>query len=262
MCLLVVAWHAHPNYRLVVAANRDEFHARPAAPLDFWRDPPPILAGRDLQAGGTWLGLDRDRRFGVVTNFRELARPRRHAPSRGHLITRYLAGTAPAAAYLEELETDAPGYAGFNLLLADNRQLYYASNRAERFATPLAAGVYGLSNHFLDTPWPKLRRVRAAIENWAASGTQELTPLWDALADTEPANDPLLDPALTAGLDPSWLRVLSAPFVLHPDYGTRCSTLLLIGHDDSVLIIERRFDSAGRETGRSEFSLPSGHWGP
>src|SRR5262245_17460880 len=164
MCLLVLAWQAHPRYRLIVAANRDEYHARPAAPLAKWPPPHDFLAGRDLQAGGTWLGVDRARRFAVVTNFRERQRARRTAPSRGGLIPAYLGQTGSAAEFLARLEVDAPGYSGFNLLATDAQQLWYASNRADRFARSLPAGIYGLSNEFLDTPWPKLRRVRQLFE--------------------------------------------------------------------------------------------------
>ena len=129
------------------AANRDEFHARPTAPIAPWADEPRILGGRDLQAGGTWIGLDRSRRFGLVTNYRELATPRHTAPSRGRLVPRFLAATLTAQDYLRALEADAQGYAGFNLLLGDGEQLMYASNRAERFARPLEPGLHGLSNH-------------------------------------------------------------------------------------------------------------------
>jgi uncharacterized protein with NRDE domain len=148
MCLLVLAWQAHPRYRLVVAANRDEFHERPTAPLAKWPAPQDLLAGRDLRAQGTWLGLDRRRHFGVITNFRELQRPRPEAPSRGALIPRYLGGEDSAGAFLSRLKPEAPRYSGFNLLLTDGDSLWYASNRAEGFARPLPPGVYGLSNQF------------------------------------------------------------------------------------------------------------------
>src|SRR5579864_3692383 len=166
MCLLVMAWQAHSRYRLVVAANRDEFHDRPAAALDSWMPADEILAGRDLRAGGAWLALDRRRRFGVVTNFRDLQRPDPGAPSRGELIPDFLRGGSSAEAYLAKLAPAAGSFSGFNLLLADESALWYASNRAPRFAKPLPPGVYGLSNQSLDTPWPKLRRVRRRFEQW------------------------------------------------------------------------------------------------
>lgn len=168
MCLLVLAWAAHPRYRLIVAANRDEYHERPAAPLAKWPEAPHILAGRDLRAAGTWLGLDPARRFGVVTNFRELQLPQPAAPSRGGLIPHYLAGPLGARQFFAQLEPAAAEYSGFNLLLNDAGSLWYGSNRARPFARELPPGVYGLSNELLDTPWPKLVRVKTRFQQWLA----------------------------------------------------------------------------------------------
>ena len=263
MCLLVLAWNAHPRYRLVLAANRDEYHERPAEPLARW-PAPDILAGRDQKAGGTWLGLDRARRFGVVTNFRELQRPRRSAPSRGRLIPDYLGTPQTPESYLARLETDAPGYSGFNLLVGDAEQLWYASNRMDRFAQALPAGVHGLSNEFLDSPWPKLQRVRRAFEAWLAdekgvSGRDETVEhLLAMLADRTPA--PEGSPG--TGLSPDWERTLSSPFVTHPTYGTRCSTILLIEPSGAVVMTERRFDAAGQVSGNTEVLLHAGDWPP
>lgn len=259
MCLLVLAWQAHPRYRLIVAANRDEFHERPTAPLAKWPAPGNILAGRDLRANGTWLGLDHRRHFGVITNFRELQRPRPEAPSRGALIPRYLEGDASAAAYLSRLEPERSRYSGFNLLLTDGDSLWYASNRAERFARPLPPGVYGLSNQFLDTPWPKLRRVRRRFDAWlsdpANASASELFALLDDRA-TATADEELPQ----TGIPPEWERVLSAPFVLNPDYGTRCSTVLLLEPSGAGYLAERRFDPGGNPTGATEFALTAGEW--
>jgi len=263
MCLLVLAWNAHPRYRLVLAANRDEYHERPADPLAKWPPPNDILAGRDQKAGGTWLGLDRTRRFGVVTNFRELQRPRRSAPSRGRLIPDYLGTPQSAESYLARLETDAPGYSGFNLLVGDAGQLWYASNRMDRFAQPLPAGVHGLSNEFLDSPWPKLQRVRRAFEGWLAdesasggAGNNIVERLFTMLADRTPA--PEGSPA--TGLPAEWERTLSSPFVVHPTYGTRCSTILLIEPSGAVVMAERRFDAAGQVSGDTQIVLKPGDW--
>ena len=260
MCLLVAAWRVHPRYRLVVAANRDEFHARPAEPLHAWNAPAPLLAGRDIQAGGTWLGVDAARRFGVITNYREMAPPRRSAPSRGRLIVDYLAGRASAWDFANSIEMDAMSYAGFSLLLADQRELIYACNRVDQFAQRLPPGVYGLSNHLLDTPWPKLLRVRAALESWIQTGVDELGPLWAALADRGVPNDDAGTPEMTQGLDPAWVRVLAPPFVTHPDYGTRCSTLSLIADSGAMEVHERRFDSTGRPEGETVVRLAPGQW--
>jgi uncharacterized protein with NRDE domain len=258
MCLLVLAWRCHPRYRLVVAANRDEYHARAAAPLARWSDLPGIAAGRDLQAMGTWFAVDTQRRCGIVTNFREFGRRRRSAPSRGGLIPAFLATQRTPEDFLGALETDAPGYAGFNLLVADPQALWYASNRADQFARQLPAGIYGLSNEFLDTPWPKLTRTRERLAGLLAGEEggepRALTAgLFAALADREPAPPGALPPG--GDLSPEWARKLSAPFVLDPTYGTRCSTVLTIAHDGALLMTERRFDANGDSCGESEYAL-------
>ena len=259
MCLLVLAWRAHPRYRLVVAANRDEFHDRAAAPLAPWPPPAQILAGRDLRAGGTWLALDRARRFGVVTNYREAQRPRAGAPSRGDLIPQFLTGGASAAEFFVRLESKAAAYSGFNLLLADREALWYGSNRTAPFARQLPPGVHGLSNELLDTPWPKLLRVRQTFEAWLRkSPAQSTAALFAMLADrTQSAPDSALP---ESGLPPELERVLSAPFVLHPVYGTRCSTVLLLDGADAVSFIERRFDANGTQSGETEYQLNPGEW--
>lgn len=256
MCLLVLAWRCHPRYRVVVAANRDEFHARQASPLGPWPDLAGVIGGRDLQAGGAWFAAD-THRFGIVTNFREFGRRRRSAPSRGGLIPSYLAGPASPGAALQALEADAPGYAGFNLLLGDRDALWYASNRADQFARELPPGIYGLSNEFLDTPWPKLVRVRARFAALLASPTSEdrdslIRYLLDMLSDQETAPPQDLPPG---DLSPEWARKLSAPFVLDPEYGTRCSTVLT-ADDSGQLLVERRFDAEGRVTGESHCRPP------
>jgi len=258
MCLLVLAWQSHTRYRLVVAANRDEYHARAAAPLAPWPRPDELIAGRDLRAQGTWLGIDRARRFGVVTNFRELQRTPAGAPSRGDLIPRYLRGTPGAAAFFAALRERAHEYSGFNLLLTDAQSLWYGSNRATPFARELPAGVYGLSNELLDTPWPKLQRARAGFEAWLqAPQTGDPEALFALLADSRPAE---ALPSGEAGLPREWQRALSAPFVLHPEYGTRCSTVLLLEPGGAFQIIERRFDAHGDPAGETLIALRAGQW--
>ena len=259
MCLLVLAWNAHPRYRLVVAANRDEYHDRPAAPLGRWPAPADILAGRDLRAGGTWLGIDRRRRFGIVTNYRDLARAAPEAPSRGGLIPRYLGGAAGPSDYLAALADEATGYGGFNLLLADGDALWYASNRTQPFARALSPGVHGLSNELLDTPWPKLRRVRRGFEAWLReTRSVESGELFTLLADRAPATAAEVLPS--TGLSPEWERTLSSPFVLHASYGTRCSTIVAIEPVGGCYIAERRFDATGARSGETEYRLGPGEW--
>jgi uncharacterized protein with NRDE domain len=260
MCLLVLAWRSHARYRLVVAANRDEFHARASAPLAPWSDAPEVIGGRDLQAMGAWFAVDHQRRCGIVTNFREFGRRRRSAPSRGGLIPGYLSTQRAPGEYLAALETDAPGYAGFNLLLADRDSLWYCSNRADQFARELPPGIYGLSNEFLDVPWPKLVRVRQRFvsqlaDPQAADRRVLADAMFAALADREPAPAEAL---AASELAPELARKLSAPFVLDPAYGTRCSTVLTISYDDELLITERRFDAHGEPAGESEYALNAG----
>ena len=258
MCLLMLAWHAHPRYRLVVAANRDEYHDRPAAPLARWRAPADILAGRDLRAGGTWLGVDSGRRFGVVTNFRDLAGAPAEAPSRGGLIPGYLGSAASPGEYLAALESEAGRYGGFNLLLADGESLWYASNRCQPFARQLPPGVYGLSNGRLDDPWPKLCRVRAGFDTWIQGDAAQARALFALLEDRRQAGIEEVLPSM--GLPAEWERTLSSPFVLHERYGTRCCTLVTIEPTGRCYIAERRFDPAGERSGETECRLPPGEW--
>ena len=259
MCLVVLAWQVHPRYRLVAAANRDEFHERPTAAMARWPAPDDIIAGRDLRAGGTWLAMDRGRRFGIVTNFRELQRPEPGAPSRGNLIPNYLRNPAGAQQYLEELETTASDYPGFNLLLADGASLWYASNRAGRFARALSPGIYGLSNELLDTPWPKLQRVRRQFEPLVRQpGEVSTEELFAMLADPTQAG---VDEQLPkTGLSAQWEQLLSSPFIRNEDYGTRCSTVVLQQPSGAVTLTERRFDPLGAATGESEFILEPDEW--
>jgi len=253
MCLLVLAWKHHPRYRLILAGNRDEFHDRPATPLNWWQDDPRILGGRDLKAGGTWLGVARSGRFGVVTNYRDLQAPVENAPSRGQLIPRFLTGATSPKEFLDDLRGAAPRYSGFNLLVGGTRALYYFSNRGPN-PRALAPGVYGLSNHLLDTPWPKLARTRERFN--ALLSQPEVSPedLFTMLADREQATGPDLP---STGLPEDWERVVSAPFIVNERYGTRCSSVLLVERTGRTILQERRFDAAGIQSGNSRFEFTS-----
>jgi uncharacterized protein with NRDE domain len=259
MCLLVLAWQVHPRYRLVVAANRDEFHERPTAAMAKWPAPDDIIAGRDLRAGGTWLAMDRARRFGIVTNFRDLQPPAPDAPSRGNLIPNYLRNEAGAQRYLTELQPDAESYSGFNLLLTDSDALWYASNRANHFARPLPPGIYGLSNEFLDTPWPKLQRVRRRFDPLLRQGGEvSRNELFAILAD--PTQAGINDELPKTGVSAEWEQLLSSPFIRNEHYGTRCSTIVLLEPSGAVSLTERRFDSRGSVIAETEFSLHGDEW--
>lgn len=246
MCLLVFSWQPGSDLPLVLAGNRDEFHDRPAAAADWWDEP--IVGGRDLRAGGTWLACHRDGRFAVVTNYREPMAEGRGPRSRGELVNRYLQGGLDPAACAAELAADAARYGGFNLLLGNPRAVVYLSNRG-RGPESLEPGVYGLSNHLLDTPWPKLERTRKRFLRLLAQGAP--TPaLMEMLSDREPAAAEELP---DTGIGPEWERLLSAPFIVSPHYGTRCSTVLRLSGDGRMELTERRFDPAGDCSGESTF---------
>ena len=226
MCLIALAWEASPTTRLAVAANRDEFFARRAAPAAWWKDAPGVLAGRDLEAGGTWLGVTREGRFAALTNFRDASAPKKDgAPSRGALAADFLRGSSSAARYVAAVQAGAGRYHGFNLLVSDGAELWSFSNVGGD-AVRLGPGVRGLSNHLLETPWPKVTTARSRLEAAlvAEGGPKELeSRLLKILEDRTIAPDGAL-PA--TGLPPDWERALSAAFVALPGYGTRASTAL------------------------------------
>jgi uncharacterized protein with NRDE domain len=253
MCLVVLAWLSHPRYRLVVAGNRDEFHDRPAAPLGWWTDLPGILAGRDQRAGGTWMGVSRSGRFGVVTNFRGVdAAAGERARSRGELVPRFLGERNDPDGFLETLGESARQFAGFSLLVGGPASLHYYSNAMDEGPRELPPGIYGLSNHRLDEPWPKLTRTRARFAAALEAGDPAPADLIDLLADREPAGPGA--PADT-GLALELERMLSAPFVRHERYGTRCSTLVRVEHGGRTVVHERRFDPSGAHCGSSRFEF-------
>ncbi len=237
MCLIVVGWRIHPDYPLVVAANRDELHARPSAVAAYWPEVPQVMGGRDLEAGGTWLGLTVDGRFAAVTNVRE-PHMGKGAVSRGGLTSEFLKGRQSAAEYAKTI--DGARYSGFNLLLSDGETLTYCSNR-DGEPRPLAPGIYGLSNHLLDTPWPKLVRARHAF-----SGAMHQLPDEQAFFELLAERDVVPDYDLpNTGVPLSWERLLSAVFVQSETYGTRCSTLAWIDQQGAVRLHERSFAPDG-----------------
>jgi uncharacterized protein with NRDE domain len=238
MCLIVVGWRVHADYPLLVAANRDEFYARPTAGAGYWMDAPQIIAGRDLQAGGTWLGITRGGRFAAVTNVREPGTTQ-GLHSRGRLTRNFLAGSQSAADYVAQIALAE--YSGFNLLAGDGTELWYCSNRG---APPLALapGVYGLSNHLLDSPWPKLLTARQRFTQALAS-LPERDPLFAILADDEIVPDNELP---DTGVPLEWERRLSAIFVHSENYGTRASTVLIQAASGAITFEERSFGPNGR----------------
>jgi uncharacterized protein with NRDE domain len=255
VCLIVFSWHTHPEYRLVLAANRDEYHARPARDAHWWPDRQHILAGRDLQAGGTWLGVSQRGRFATVTNYREMQRSTGRLRSRGEIVSKFIDSDSGSDSGPKDFVSsiDGANYAGYSLLTADRRQMVYSSNRGPKHSqepSVLDPGVYGLSNADLDAAWPKVLHSRDALKQLIDSNAVDETSLMRLLADRTPAPVDQIDssqlPFLVA-------RALSAPFIVSGEYGTRCSTTLLWSYDDDVEFCERNFDSSGELAGTRRF---------
>lgn len=240
MCLIVVGWQAHPDYPLVVAANRDEYLARPAVPAHWWTDAPGILAGRDLEAGGTWLGMSRSGRFAALTNYRDPTQHRTGAPSRGTLVRNCLTGEDASTEQLKRVATVSRNYAGFNLLLSDGRNLGIHESTTGAVRT-LPPGVYGLSNHVLDTPWPKVRLARDRFTDALSHLPDESIFLALLRDETHAADEHLPD----TGISREWERWLSPAFIRAPGYGTRCSTLITLSRDGALSFREWTWDTEG-----------------
>lgn len=251
MCLIAFAWNNHPRWRLVLAGNRDEFHARPSAPLARWDDAP-IIGGRDLEAGGSWLGVTDAGRCCVVTNVRDPRDPQLGV-SRGMLVTDYLGGDADAVAHARQLLSSVAGYRPFNLLTFDAQAAFYLGNRPNPRAQVVTSGVHGLSNADFNTPWPKTRALMQHLQHWVDDGNEtDIAPLFEALADERTAPEAQL-PDTGIGLERE--RWLSAAFIRGADYGTRASTVVLIGHDGGGMMAERRFGPNGHFIGESRLRI-------
>lgn len=272
MCLILLAWRAHPDYPLVIAANRDEYFDRPTAPAQFWPDAPQVIAGRDLQAGGTWLGITRTGRFAALTNFREpephpASSTAAHAPppTRGELVSAFLMGQQSPETYLAELASCASNYRAFNLLCGTlEGELYYYSNRTVYEDSPsglsghhtpfslITPGIHGLSNHLLDTPWPKVARGKNRLEQ-ALSALPDEMPLFQMLGDETPAPDQDLP---QTGVSLEWERALSSACIRAPHYGTRSSTVLMFkGRNGIVSFDERTLQPSQPQHQQFQFSL-------
>lgn len=252
MCLAVIALHQLPGIPLLIASNRDEFHARPTAPASAWPGEPALYAGRDLQAGGTWMGVTDNGRYALLTNYREGGRQIADAPSRGHLTEAFLRGNACPADYLADLAAEGARYNGFNLIVGDLEQSWYYSNRGG-VPRALGPGLYGVSNHLLDTPWPKLTRLKARVAQALTLPAQpDLAALFDALRDPQTATDDLLP---QTGVSLEMERLLSSPFIVSPNYGTRCSSVLFWRDNGSGELHERRFAPDASESGATRLAF-------
>lgn len=255
MCLILLAIDQHPDYPWIIAANRDEFRDRPTAPLNWWADHPQVLAGRDLTAGGTWIGVTRQGRFAAVTNYREARSVFPRGPSRGALVSDFLTGQIQPEAYLEQIAAQGQGYDGFNLVLGDTSSgLYYycnrgcnsnrgtaAGSRGHDAPIRLTAGIYGLCNHRLDTPWPKVERgKRRFVDCLAARGQTTGEAFTESLLDVlddrfQPDDTDLPD----TGVGLTWERILAPLFINGPHYGTRSCTVVRLDHNNHLAVVER-----------------------
>jgi len=240
VCLILLSFDWHPRYPVVIAANRDEFYNRASSAASFWDDEPGILAGKDLVAGGTWFGITRSGRIAAITNYREPGFHRMEAPSRGGLVAGYLRDTSSAEDYLEKLKPVAGSYNGFSIIAGTVLDLRYFSNRGGR-VQKIAPGIHGLSNHLLNTAWPKVERGKRMLAD-ILSGGREVDPedLFRMLADRwRPPDESLPD----TGIGLEWERILSSLFITSPVYGTRSSTVLLVDREGQVTFIEKVFNA-------------------
>jgi uncharacterized protein with NRDE domain len=254
MCLILLALDCHPEYSLVLAANRDEFYDRPTAPAGFWSDAPGVLGGRDLKAGGTWLAVNRRGRVAAVTNYRQGQRESVAPHSRGHLVSEFLIGDTGAADFMDRVSREAERYNGFNLLAGDAGGMMYYSNREGRIRS-LKPAIYGLSNHLLDTAWPKVTATKTAFDALLKRGAPDLTAdLLSLLASRDQARDEQLP---STGVSREWEKLLSSAFIVSGNYGTRSTTVVLIGRDDRVIFVERSVGPGGvpEEEARFEFQI-------
>lgn len=240
MCVLAFGWRVHERFPVVLAGNRDEFHERPTAAAHWWDDAPGLLAGKDLRAGGTWMGVTRSGRFAVITNIREPpVRESTGGPSRGALVREFLLSSLPPARWAEGVRADS--YQGFNLIAGDRTEAIYLTSRRSSYRV-LEPGIHGLSNHLLNTSWPKVEKSRQAMESCLCEAAPETGKLFLALADRQTAED---DSLPSTGIPEEWERRLSSVFVVHPEYGTRASTVITMSRTGNVCFEERGFDPAG-----------------
>jgi uncharacterized protein with NRDE domain len=252
MCLLVVAYRCHPEFPLIVAANRDEFFRRPTASAQFWDEQPNVLAGRDLEQGGTWMGVSKHARFAALTNVRDPKSFRSGKQSRGIIVSNFLAGVSSPSDFLENLARESDDYNGFNLICGTVEKLFYFSSITKTIIA-LAPGLHGLSNDQLNTPWPKVMRAKQKMKLALQDKSDALEhDLFSLLSDGTIATDRDL-PDTGVGLEKE--RWLSPIFIRAEEYGTRCSTLLLSKANGAIQYIERSFDADSDSNTLRRFSI-------
>jgi uncharacterized protein with NRDE domain len=254
MCLLLFGVKASKSFPFILAANRDEFYQRPTAAMDFWLEKPGILAGRDLKCGGTWFGINTRGRFAALTNYRDLSSLKTDAPSRGDIIVQFLESEDSIPDFLDCLKPDSARYNGFNLLAGDGRTQYWFSNLTHA-VTPVPTGIHGISNHLMDTPWPKVSTgkdmlARAIDAHPPGTDTLDVKALFDLLSDTAAPADALL-PDTGVGLE--WERLLAPLFIKSPTYGTRSSIVMGITSQGEIQVTERTYFSDKKAPPRDHY---------
>jgi uncharacterized protein with NRDE domain len=256
MCLILFAAGAHSRFPLIVAANRDEAYDRRAAAVGLWEDHPNVYGGRDLERGGTWLGIARNGRFAAITNYRQGVRTEDARRTRGELTRNYLSATGDTLQYLQNVEEHRGEYHGFSLLAGTPDQLYFYSNRSDRI-TAIAPGVHGLSNRLLDEPWPKVQRGIAVLTQLLDAEENAITQtLFELLADRTAAPDHLLP---STGITLERERALSAAFIAGDTYGTRSCTVLLVGAAGDVFLCEHTYGAQGVPLEKRELRFQLDH---
>ena len=252
MCLIFFSLRNHPTYKLVVAANRDEFYSRRTAAAEFWPDQPHVLAGRDLEAGGTWMGISKAGRISLITNYRDPKNIDPLAPSRGQLVSDFLEGKETPKEYLERISQNGKRYNGYNLIVGNIDDLWYYSNYLDGVGE-ISQGLHGLSNHLLETPWPKVVRGKKKMEDILRLPIIHPDQLFDLLFDDAIASDENL-PDTGIGLERE--RALSSMFIKTPGYGTRCSTVVMIDKKNNAFFSERVFDLTTFQYQERKFEFP------
>lgn len=254
MCLILFSYKSNPNFKLVIAANRDEFYNRPTSEANFWKDHSNILGGRDLQEGGTWMGVTKSGKLSMLTNYRDLSNLKSKAPTRGKLVSNFLVSNLHPSQYLDSVDQTGHLYNGFNILLGSIDDLWYYSNISGK-KYMLGSGVYGLSNALLDTAWPKVMQGKTQLDKIISkNNSTELLQreLLKMLSQSTIAND---DELPDTGVGIEMERMLSPLFIKSPKYGTRCSTVLIVDQNDHLYFLERTYNIDTNESFDQEFSF-------
>ena len=251
MCLLLLSYKTHPNYKLILAANRDEFYDRPAAPLQNWEDHPELFAGRDLKENGTWLGITKKDRIAAITNYRDMSKINYNAPTRGKLVTDFLLNEVTPEKYTSLLIENADIYNGYNLIYGSTEELFYFSNISKE-PVKLPGGIYGLSNHLLNSPWPKVIKSKKIFSDLVNESYPSKDKLFDLLKDDEIYPDETLP---ETGLGKELERMVSPIFTVTEKYGTRCSSVIFADYDNNIEFTEKSYNNKTKEWITASFSF-------